>query len=476
MPGRWIVCGRKRPLAVGIHAHQEFGVRLRFAQTRQQELHRVGRIHVIQDATQDADPFVLFRIHQHFFTARAAGVDVHGRPNAAVDQLAVKHDLLIAGPFELFKDHVIHFAAGVDQRRRDNRQRAPFFDLASRTEEPFGTLQRVGVESAGEELARRWAFRVPGASQTRDRVEEDHHVGTVLDHPLRLFDHHLRHLHVARRRFVEGGADDLAIRAFDLTLHVSHFFRAFVDQQDDDVGVGIVFQDCFGHLLHQDGLAGARRTDDQTALAEADRDDQVDHARCDFVGVRLHPNPVVGMQRGQIVELHLVGGDIRILVVDRFDAQQREIAFVFFRRTNLPRDDAAGFHAEATNLARRNVNIVRAREVVVVWAAQKAEAIRQDLQRPFAIHQAVHLHAFFENAEDQLLAFDAGDFAQVFFAGFFDELVHRHFLQFGDMDLALLYLLVTLIVRVLLLRTARPTDQLLGQRHRLGVVIDIKPT
>ena len=74
------------------------------------------------------------------------------------------------------------------------------------------------------------ALGVPGAGQPRDRIEKDEHVLAVLDHPLGLFDDHLAHLHVAGRRFVERGADHLAVRAFDLPLHVGDFFRPLVDQ------------------------------------------------------------------------------------------------------------------------------------------------------------------------------------------------------------------------------------------------------
>ena len=96
---------------------------------------------------------------QHLFAARAAAVDVDRRPDALVDQLAVEHDLQVAGAFELLEDHLVHLAAGVDQRGGDDRQRAAFFDLAGRAEEPLGPLQGVGVDAAGEDLARVRAFR-----------------------------------------------------------------------------------------------------------------------------------------------------------------------------------------------------------------------------------------------------------------------------------------------------------------------------
>ena len=53
----------------------------------------------------------------------------------------------------------------------------------------------------------------------------------MLDEALGLLDDHLGNLHVAGCRLVEGGTDDLAL---DRALHVGDFFRALVDEQDDE--------------------------------------------------------------------------------------------------------------------------------------------------------------------------------------------------------------------------------------------------
>jgi hypothetical protein len=101
---------------------------------------------------------------------------------------------------------------------------------------------------------------VVGPGQTRDRVEQDHHVVAVLDHALGLVDDHLGHLHVPAGGLVEGRADDLRLGG---ALHFRHFLGPLVDQQHDDLGVLVVGRDRVGHLLQQDRLAGARRRDDQ---------------------------------------------------------------------------------------------------------------------------------------------------------------------------------------------------------------------
>ena len=46
---------------------------------------------------------------------------------------------------------------------------------------------------------------------------------------------------------------------------------------------------------------------------------------------------------------------------------------------------------------------------MVVGAAEEAEAVGQDFERPLAVHQAVELHPLLEDAEDQVLLLEAGD-------------------------------------------------------------------
>ena len=249
------------------------------------------------------------------------------------------------------------------------------------------------------------------------------------------------------------------LRPFDLPLHVGDFFRPLVDQEHEDVQVGIVRQRRLGHLLHEDRLAGPRRADDQPALAEADRHDQVDHpharSRRRSVSMRIRSSGCSGVRSSKET---LSDSRFGILVVDRLDPQQGEVALVFLGRADLARDRRPGLQAEAANLAGRNVNVVGAGEVVVVGAAEEAEAVGQDFQRPLAVHQPVELHPLLEDLEDQVLLLDAGVVGEVFLAGLLDQLGHRHPLQLGDVGVAGLLDLLVAVVDVV--------GQALGARRR----------
>ena len=169
----------------------------------------------------------------------------------------------------------------------------------------------------------------------------------VLDQALGLLDHHLGDLHVALRRLVERRRDDFAL---DRALHVGDFFRPLVDQQDDEVDLGVVGGDAVGDVLQQHRLAGARRRDDQAALPLADRDHQVHDARRQVVGRGFELDALLRVERRQVLEEHAIADAIGRLEVDRLDLDQREVALALFRLPDLAADGVAGLQVELANL------------------------------------------------------------------------------------------------------------------------------
>ena len=94
------------------------------------------------------------------------------------------------------------------------------------------------------------------ARQPCDRIEQNDHVAFVLDQALGFFDHHVRNLYVARRRLVERRRDDFALNR---TLHVGDFFRALVDQENNQGGLRMILGNRVSDRLQQHGLARAWR-------------------------------------------------------------------------------------------------------------------------------------------------------------------------------------------------------------------------
>ena len=81
-------------------------------------------------------------------------------------------------------------------------------------------------------------------------------------------------------------------------------------------------------------------------------------------------------------------------------------------------------------------------QIVVIGAAQEAEAVGQDFERALAEHQAVLLDAFLEDLEDEILLLETGIVAESFVPGARQQLRHGHLLQFGDVRGAAFDLLI----------------------------------
>ena len=195
-------------------------------------------------------------------------------------------------------------------------------------------------------------------------------------------------------------ADDFAAHG---TLHVGDFFRPLVNEQHDESHLRMIGRDRVGDVLQQHRFTGAGRGNDEPALALSDRREQIHHAPREILARGFELQPVVGIERRQIVEEDLVARFLGRFEVDRVDFDQREITLAFFRRANLTGDGIACAQIEAADLRRRDVNVVRAGQVVVLGSAQEAEAVGQALENAFGEDEAALLRLGLQDLENELL-------------------------------------------------------------------------
>ena len=247
----------------------------------------------------------------------------------------------------------------------------------------------------------------------------------MLDQALGLFDDHFGDLNVTHGRFVEGRGNHLALHR---TLHVGDFLRPLVDQKHDQIAFRMIVRDRVGDVLQQHRLAGARRRHDQRALAFADRRNDVDDASREILLGRIlefHLQPLVGIERRQIVEIDLVACLFRILEVERIHLEQSEVAFAFLRAADMPVDGIAGAQSEAADLRRRYIDIVRTRQVIRLRRAQEAEAVRQHFDDAFADNVGFTRGELLEDTEHQLLLAHRAGILDLKFFGEGDQLRRR---------------------------------------------------
>ena len=149
----------------------------------------------------------------------------------------------------------------------------------------------------------------------------------------------------------------------------------------------MIVRDRMRDILQQHGLAGTRRRHDECALSLADRRDDVDNASGEILLGRVlvfHLQPLVRIERRQVVEIDLVARFLGILKIQRIDLEQSKIALAFFGASDVTVDGVAGAQSEAADLRRRNVNVVRTGQVVCFRRSQKAETIGQHFNDAFA--------------------------------------------------------------------------------------------
>ncbi len=184
--------------------------------------------------------------------------------------------------------------------------------------------------------------------------------------------------------------------------------------------------------LQQHRLTGARRSDNQAALAFADRRQYIHDPAADVLANRLHLDALLRIERREVVEQDLVAGFFRRLEVDGFDLDQREVFFAFVGRTDVAADGVAGLQVKLADLRGGDVDVVGAGEVVVIRGAQEAVAIGKDFQYAFGEDVPFFFALRLQDLEDQVLlaqaagagdfkgARDAAEFSNVFFFEFCD--------------------------------------------------------
>ena len=230
----------------------------------------------------------------------------------------------------------------------------------------------------------------------------------MLDEALRLFDHHLGDLDVALRGLVERGGDHLTLHA---ALHVGDFLGSLVDQQHDQEHFGMVVGDRLRHVLEKDGLADARRGDDQRALTLALGADDVDHARRAILDrriLRIERQLALWIERREIVEIDAMAHRIGIVEIDRDELGQREIALAILGRADLAFHGVARAQPELADLIGREIDVVGAGEIIRLGRAEEAEAVGQHFDRAHAHDLLAILGLGLEDGEEQVLLAQRG--------------------------------------------------------------------
>src|SRR5262245_57725524 len=118
-----------------VHRIEELLIRLRPADLVVQEFHGFDGVQLREELAQDPHPVQHLARDEELLLPGARPRDVHGREHALVHQAPVEVDLHVAGALEFLEDHLVHPAAGVDERGAHDGEATAVLDVARRAEE-----------------------------------------------------------------------------------------------------------------------------------------------------------------------------------------------------------------------------------------------------------------------------------------------------------------------------------------------------
>ena len=161
----WLIVCYFCDCLLAVHCEQQFFVRLGAEHSVFDKFHRFNRRIVSNVITQNPHAVDCFLAKEQVVATCARCHNVDSREDAFVRQLAVELKFHIACAFKLFENHLIHLGAGFGKSRCDDGERATVLDVTCCSEEAFGLLQSVGIDTTGEDFSRGGSYRIISASK-----------------------------------------------------------------------------------------------------------------------------------------------------------------------------------------------------------------------------------------------------------------------------------------------------------------------
>ena len=304
------------------------------------------------------------------------GVDVDGREDALVGQLAVEADLHVAGALELLEDDLVHARAGVDQRRGEDGERAAELDVAGRAEELLGRVQRRASRRRRRGCGREaGVFRLKARAM---RVMESSSTTTSSPISTRRLTRSSTSS-VTCTWFSDGWSKvlDTTVPLTERCMSVTSSGRSSTSRTMRSTSglLAVIELASFFRMVVLPALGGETIRPRWPLPIGHSRSMMRAAVSC---SCGLEAQALLGEQRRELLEQRPLAGGVGVDAVDGVDLEQGVVLLVVLGLAHLAGDLVAAAQAEAADLAERHVDVVVALHEAV--RAQKAEAVGQHVE------------------------------------------------------------------------------------------------
>src|SRR5436305_1972367 len=121
--------------------------------------------------------------------ARAALGNINGRKKTSIGELAIEDQFHITSTFEFLESEFIHTRSSMHESCCENRQRAAFFDFASRSEQFSWNFHCACIHATGHCSTATAMDAVVSASHASDGIEQHENIFARFNHASATLDH-----------------------------------------------------------------------------------------------------------------------------------------------------------------------------------------------------------------------------------------------------------------------------------------------
>ena len=193
---------------------------------------------------------LLLKLRQKQIIPACSGLkDINRREDPPLLKLTVQHKLHVAGTLKLLINYIIHTRAGIHQRGCKDGKRATLPHISSCTKETLRHMQCRRIQTSGQGSTGCRNHKVISSRKSCNGIQKDGNILSLLHQPLGSLDRHLRNSLVMLRKLIKGGVNDLHHTAFNLLLHVRNFLRTLINEENEQMHLGLIPYNCLGNLL-----------------------------------------------------------------------------------------------------------------------------------------------------------------------------------------------------------------------------------